>query len=67
MKSFSKQVTTYSTAQDLVVNAEDGEATNTVTILLKPSSYNGVSSSLANLLVECNVSKDFTKGIKEKQ
>ena len=65
MKTFSKQITTHSTAEDLVVTAEAGETTRTVTIRLKPSSYDGVSSSLANLFVECNVSKDSTEGIKE--
>ena len=60
MKTFSKQVTTHSTAEDLVVTAEAGEAIRAVTIPVKPSSYDGVSSSPANLFVECNVPKDAT-------
>ena len=36
-----------------------------VTIRLKPSSYNGVTSSLANLFTECNVSRDINGEVNE--
>ena len=58
LSTLSKAFTRNSSPDDTIIVEGDANANCKVTICLKPSSYHGVMSSLANLFTECNVSRD---------
>ena len=68
LSTLSKTVTRNSSPgspDDTIIVEGDANANRKVTIRLKPSSYDGVTSSLANLFIECNVSRNINDNVKE--